>query len=88
MNLKESIEDIRHTTYLKYFANTVLKDYMFHFMLKLYWASLVAQMVKNLSAMSETWVGKKGMASHASILTWRIPWTEEPGHVGTNYSVT
>ena len=60
VNLKESIEDIRHTTYLKYFANMVLKDYLFHLMLKLYWASLVAQMVKNLPAMQETWVGKKG----------------------------
>ena len=50
---------------------------------------MVAQMVKNLPAMSETWVqspGQEGplekrMASHSSILTWRIPWTEEPGRV-------
>ena len=48
---------------------------------------LVAQTVKNLPAMQETWVlslGRegsleKGMATHASILAWRIPWTEEPG---------
>jgi len=33
-------------------------------------------MVKNLPAMQETWVG---MATHSSILEWRIPWTEEPG---------
>ena len=47
------------------------------------WASLVAQMVKNLSAMWETWVGflgwedppEKGKATHCSILAWRIPWT-------------
>ena len=47
----------------------------------------MAQMVKNLSAMQETWVlslgredhVKKGMAAHSSILAWRIPWTEEPG---------
>ena len=47
----------------------------------------LAQMVKNLSAMQETWVqslGKedpleKGMTIHSSILAWRIPWTEEPG---------
>ena len=46
-------------------------------------------MVKNLPAMSETWVQSPGqedplekrMASHSSILTWRIPWTEEPGRV-------
>ena len=50
-------------------------------------ASLVAQMVKNLPAMQETWVLfqgwedilEEGMATHSSILAWRIPWTEEPG---------
>ena len=49
--------------------------------------SWVAQMVKNLPAMRETWVPslgcedplEKGMATHSSILAWRIPWTEEPG---------
>ena len=49
--------------------------------------SLVAQMVKNLPAVQETWVQslsegdplEKGMATHSSILTWRIPWTKEPG---------
>ena len=52
-----------------------------------YVASLVAQMVKNLPAMQETWVRslgqedplEKGMVTHCSILAWRIPWTEEPG---------
>ena len=45
------------------------------------WASLVAQMVKNLPAMQETRVRslEKGMATHSSVLAWRIPWTEEPG---------
>ena len=51
------------------------------------WASLVAQMVKNLPAIQETQVQSvgredplgKGMATHSSILTWRISWTEEPG---------
>ena len=51
------------------------------------WASLVAQMVKNLPAMQETWVWsldwedpmEEGLATHSSILAWRIPWTEEPG---------
>ena len=50
-------------------------------------ASLVAQMVKSPPAMQETWVPplgredplEKGMATHSSILAWRIPWTEEPG---------
>ena len=44
-------------------------------------------MVKNLPAMLETWVQslgqedpmEKGMATHSSILAWRIPWTEKPG---------
>ena len=47
----------------------------------------MAQIVKNLPAMQETWVQslgqedplEKGMATHSSILTWKIPWTEEPG---------
>ena len=50
-------------------------------------ASLVAQMVKNLPVMQETQVWslgqkdhlEKGMATHSSILAWRIPWTEETG---------
>ena len=50
-------------------------------------ASLVAQMVMNLPAMQETWVRtlgqedplEKEMATHSSILAWRIPWTAEPG---------
>ena len=50
------------------------------------WATLVAHTVKNLPAMQETWVQslgwedplEKGMATHSSILEWRIPWTEEP----------
>ena len=49
--------------------------------------SLVAQTVKNLPAMWKTRVQslgeedplEKGMATHSSILDWRIPWTEEPG---------
>ena len=51
------------------------------------WASLVAQMVRNPPAMQETWVRSlgwedplgEGMATHCSVLAWRIPWTEEPG---------
>ena len=49
----------------------------------------MAQMVKNLPAMQETQVRslgqedslEKGMATHSSILAWRIPWTEEPGEL-------
>ena len=47
----------------------------------------MAQMVKNLPAVEESWVQslgqedplENGMATHSSILGWRIPWTEEPG---------
>ena len=47
------------------------------------WASLAAQLVKNLLAMWDTWVQslswedplEKGTATHSSILPWRIPWT-------------
>ena len=50
---------------------------------------LVTQMVKNLPAMWETWVRsllwedplEEGRAIHFSILTWKIPWTEEPGEL-------
>ena len=50
-------------------------------------ASLVAQSVRNLPAMQKTWVRflgwedpmEKEMATHSRILTWRIPWKEEPG---------
>ena len=50
-------------------------------------ASLVAQMVKHLPAMRETWVRSLGwedplekeMVTHSSILAWEIPWTEGPG---------
>ena len=55
------------------------------------WASLVAQMVKNLPAVWETQVQflgwkkpmEKGMATHSSILAWRIPQTEEPDGLQT-----
>ena len=52
-------------------------------------ASLLAKLVKNLSAMSDIWVPslgqedplEKGMVTHSSILAWEIPWTEEPGYL-------
>jgi len=50
---------------------------------------IIAQLVKNLPTMQETWVRslgqedplEEGMATHSSILAWRIPWTEEPGRL-------
>ena len=63
------------------------KIYLFFFFYKYSKVFLLAQMVKNLSVMQETRIQslsqedslKKGMATHSSILAWRILWTEEPG---------
>jgi len=52
-------------------------------------ASLVAQKVKHLPTVRETWVQtlcredalEKEMATHSSILAWKIPWTEEPSRL-------
>ena len=60
----------------------------FHLILR---ASLVAQTVKNPPVILETWVLtlgwedplEAGMATHSTILAWRIPWTEEPGRLQT-----
>ena len=54
--------------------------------------AMVAQMVKNLPAVQETWVRSLGqedplekeMATHSSILAWRIPWMEELGGLQSN----
>ena len=53
------------------------------YLLQYSWASMVAQLVKNPPAMRETWIRslgwddplENGMATHCSILAWRIPWT-------------
>ena len=68
-------------------GKTSMKGTFFTIFIGLFRASLVAQLVKNLPAMQETWVRslgwkdslKEGMAIHSSILAWRIPRTEEPG---------
>ena len=57
-------------------------------------ASLVPRMVKHLPAIRETWVQsldwedplEEKMATHSSILAWRIPWTEEPGGLSSMVS--
>ena len=57
---------------------------------------LMAQTVKNLSAMWETWIQylgwedplEEGMAIHSNILSWRIPLTEEPGRLQSMGSQT
>ena len=56
----------------------------------------MAQMAKNLPAVQENWVQSLGqkdalekeMATHFSILTWRIPWTEEPGGLQSELDMT
>ena len=56
----------------------------------------MAQTIKNLPAMQETWVQslgwedllEKGKATHSSILAWRIPWTEESGGLQSTGSQT
>ena len=63
--------------------------------LQYFWASLVAQTVKNLPAMWETWVRslgwedplEEGMATHSSILAWRIP-TDRGTWLATAHGVT
>ena len=62
--------------------------------LEAYGTSMVAQMVKNLPAMQETWFRslgwedplEKGMDTHSSVLAWKIPWTEEPGRLQSTWS--
>ena len=71
--------------WLWYYAR--LKNYLFQPPMQCCGASLVAQRLKCLPAMWETWVRSLGredplekeMATHSSILAWRIPWTGEPG---------
>ena len=63
--------------------------YVNYISIKHYISSLVAQLVKSLPAMLETWVRSLGqedplekkMATHSSILAWRIPQTEDPGRL-------
>ena len=59
------------------------------------WASLMAQTVKNTPALQETWVPslgwedplEQGKATHSSVLTWKIPWTEEPARLHTIHGI-
>jgi len=78
-----SLSRIIHSCHCKW--QDFFNDWIiFHYICK---ASLVAQTVKNLPAMQEIQVQplgpeeplEEGMASHSSILAWRIPWAEEPG---------
>ena len=70
--------------------STVIKPYKWGWGVGVYLqASLVAQRVKNLPEMRDTWVGALGQehaledsrGTHSSIFAWRIPWIEEPGRL-------
>ena len=83
----------REVQYLYFWPNLVNDQdqdqtaWMIKRMLKGRMTSLAAQMMKNLPVVQETWDAsldqedllEKGMATHSSILAWRIPWTEESG---------
>ena len=68
------------------FSNTTVQKHQFFDIQLSLWASLVAQRVKHLPAVQETWVLylgqegplKKEMETHSSILAWKIPWMEKP----------
>ena len=84
-NLLTNVGDARNTGLIPGLGRSLgeVKGYPLQYS----WISLVAQMVKNLPARQETWVLslgwedplKEGMATHSSILIWRVPRTEEPG---------
>ena len=86
-----SIHGIFQARVLEWGANCLLCEEissLSHSIVFLYfWTSLVAQMVKHLPTMQETlgWEDllEKEMATHSSILVWKIPWTEEPGGLQT-----
>ena len=65
------------------------KQNIAYYIMKYYSPIKKKKLVKNLSAVQETWVQflgledslEKDMATHSSILAWKIPWTEEPGRL-------
>jgi len=77
-----------YNTYVYMYIYMYMYVYIYtHTYIYIWQASLVAQSVKNLPAMQETWVWSLGredplakeMATHSSTLAWRIPWIGEPG---------
>ena len=82
----------RKTRLVKVTKEKETRTVMIYHILSLYWqiwASLIAQSVKNPPAVQETWVQSLGwedplekeMATHSSIIAWKISWTEEPGEL-------
>ena len=89
MGLLPGVEIHAFFHFFVHFTNCLLCVQLPSGCLGISWAFLVPQMVRNPPAMRETWVRslgwedllEKGMATHSSILAWRIPWTEEPGRL-------
>ena len=85
MGIGDSVWAVVHVTLI--WVITVIASVTPRFEQYLHGPSPVAQMVKNLHTMQETWVWflgqddllDKGMSTHSSILAWIVPWTEEPG---------
>ena len=81
MHTKGRKDDCRHSTVKDHGHISIYSD-----IFKIQRASLVAQLVKNLPAMQETWIQSLGqedplekeMATHSSTLAWKMSWMEEP----------
>ena len=84
--LNDHIHEV-HTVFLVWESESSPHTWVLKHLVYGLWASLVAQTIKNLPIMWETRVQflgqegllEKGMATHCSILVWRVLWTEEPG---------
>ena len=83
----EGIQELSEIYYRKHGAIGFVKIQSIYYRdIWFLWTSLVAQTVKRLSTMQETWVRSLGredllekeMAIHSSTIAWKIPWTEEP----------
>ena len=82
-------EWINFKEYVSGIPEALFQNPIFHFASLLRKASLLPQLVKNMLAMQETWVRflgwedplEKEMATHSSILAWKIPWTEKPARL-------
>ena len=89
INPEYSLEGLILRLKLPYFGHLMQRIDSLEKTLILGGASLIAQMVKNLPIMQETWVQclgqenplEKKRATDSSFLAWRIPWTEEPGEL-------
>ena len=86
---KCSLQALKQDFFFFFFTEFVNQHLIFQGILICQNISLVAQMVKRLSTMRETWVRSLGwedplekeMAIYSSTIAWRIPWTEEPGRL-------